>query len=49
MEMAFLIWGMILITVFLLSGTVEDFLDAREKRKHHKRRYFEDEEWDLKD
>ena len=49
MGMIFLIWGMTLITVFLLSGTVEDFLDAREKRKRHRRRYFEDEEWDLKD
>lgn len=49
MGMVFLIWGMMLITVFVLSDTVEDFLDAREKRKRHRRRYFEDEKWELKD
>lgn len=48
MEMVFLIWGMILVTMFLLSDTIEDFLDARERRKR-RRHSWDDDIWNLKD
>lgn len=47
MGLIFLIWGMALTTIFVLSDTVEDFLDAREERRHKRRQ--RERYWDLKD
>lgn len=48
MEMIFLIWGMILVTIFLVSDTIEDFLDSRERRKR-RRHSWDDDIWKLKE
>ena len=48
MDWLFLIWGMILITIFLVSDTIEDLLDSREKRRRRRERY-RYEDWDIKD
>jgi len=47
MGLIFLIWGMALTTIFVLSDTVEDFLDAREERRHKRRQ--RERYWNLKD
>lgn len=42
MDILFMIWGMLLITIFIGAGLIDDYADAIEKIKKHRKAKKED-------